>query len=147
MEYFKVSGVGSRKTILGNFIFNEEKGWQKRNPEPHPTVKVVATTDEEDYNFFDLPVPKIKPTVVEGVTDLGAQSDLMGLRIFRSLGLKEKDLIPVKYKLRAVNGKGIDLLGAIFLNLTGRDKKSGKRVDTRAMVYVTESTDTFYLSR
>ena len=49
--------------------------------------------------------------------------------------------------MHAINGENIDFLGALFLRLSGTKPSTGRKATTAAMVYVTESTDLFYLSR
>ena len=135
------------KMKFPHYIFNGVSGWSKRRPEPQPTVKLVVSTDKIDYDFFLIPYVPMKPTLVNAITDTGAQSNLMGLKIFKHLGLPLDALVPVSSRMRAVNNEGINILGAIFLHLQGNNKVTKEIVNTKGMVYVTDSTDHFYLSR
>ena len=63
------------------------------------------------------------------------------------MGLRKNCLVPVKMSLKAVNGEGINILGATFLRVSGVDKDTNKKVETAVMAYVTDSTDNFYLSK
>ena len=58
----------------------------------------------------------------------------MGLKYMYKLGLKKSCLIPVKGKMSAINGEGINILGAVFLRLEGTDESTGQAVQTAVMV-------------
>ena len=81
------------------------------------------------------------------IADSGCQSSLLGLKTFYKFGLKKSSLVPVKGKMSAINGEGIDVQGAIFLRLTGTDANTGQTVQTAVMAHVTNSTERFYISR
>ena len=70
----------------------------------------------------------------------------MGDSIFRNCGFTDDDLIPVKRQMLAANNEGINILGAVFIRLSGKDKL-GVEIEAAEMVYVTDSTKLFYLSR
>ena len=63
------------------------------------------------------------------------------------LGLKKSCLVPVKGKMSAIMGKGINILGAVFLRLKGIDTSTGQSVQAAVMAHATESTDRFYISK
>ena len=46
----------------------------------------------------------------------------------------------------AANNEGINILGPVFARLSGNDE-SGNRLETAEMIYVSDTTDLFYLSR
>ena len=72
----------------------------------------------------------------------------MGEKVLDTLGLITSDLVQAKQRMHAINGYNIDFLGALFLRISGTNPSTGQRATTAAyMVYVTESTDLFYLSR
>ena len=48
--------------------------------------------------------------------------------------------------MNSIIGKGIKILGAVFLRVTVTDE-SGRLVEAAIMAYVTESTTRFYLSK
>ena len=48
--------------------------------------------------------------------------------------------------MRSANNDSINLLGAILLNLSGSDSQ-GRTFSTNQMTYITNSTDTFFMSR
>lgn len=56
------------------------------------------------------------------------------------------DLSKVKRKMYAANNVGINILGAIFVRLTGYDN-NGTKHDSAEMLYESDSTNKFYLSR
>ena len=131
---------------MPHHIFDGTKGWMQTPVEPHPTITLTAFTDESDYNHLRLPCPIMKPTKATIVADSGCQSSLMGLKYMYKLGLKKSCLIPVKGKMSAINGEGINILGAVFLRLEGTDESTGQAVQTAVMVHVSESTEKFYIS-
>ena len=47
----------------------------------------------------------------------------------------------------AANNEGIDIIGGILLRLSGHNVHNNSKVEAAEMVYVTNSTELFYLSR
>ncbi|KAK3885060.1 hypothetical protein Pcinc_010714 [Petrolisthes cinctipes] len=70
----------------------------------------------------------------------------MGLQIMKNLGLRQQQLTQVTKRILAANNEEINVLGAVFLKLSGCNQK-GKQLETATVVYVTDSTSRFYLSR
>ena len=103
--------------------------------------------DESDYDHLRLPCPKMRPTKCAVVPDSGCQSVLLGLKTFNKFGLKKSNLVPVKGRMNAINGEGINIIGAVFLRLEGTDATTGQPVQTAVMAHVSESTERFYISR
>ena len=83
---------------------------------------------------------------VTALADTGCQSCLAGSNLLHKLGITSTDLIPVRTKMRSANNEGIKLLGAILLMLSGSDE-NGQIYSTNQMTYITDCTDTFFLSR
>ena len=132
--------------VLDHHIFSTKEGWKKSESMPHPTLKLVLTADESNYNQIGVSCPKVPPTLVNVVTDTGAQSALWSLQSFYKCGFKDTDLLPVKRTMRAANMEEIEIAGAIFVRLHGKDA-CGKKHTAHVMVYVSPSTEKFYLSR
>ena len=80
------------------------------------------------------------------IADSGTQACLMGLQPLKKLGLRRQHLTRVNKRTLVANNEEINVLGALFLKLSGL-KVKGQQLMTSAMVYVTDSTDRFYLSR
>jgi hypothetical protein len=141
-------GRRSHKAVrVPNMLFSNANGWEKTNSEEHPTITVTVSTDRNDYDHLSLPMPQISPKMIRAVTDSSCQSSLMGLEMYYSLGLKKSDLVKCETGLSAVNGERINILGAIFLHLSGKDMDMGKVATTVVQVYVMLATKRFYLSR
>ena len=60
--------------------------------------------------------------------------------------MSRKDLIPVTMKMHAANENQITILGAAILRFSGKTKED-KTIETRQIVYVTDSTSKIFLSR
>ena len=85
-------------------------------------------------------------TAISALADTGCQSCLAGTNLLHKLNLTTSNLIPVKTKMRSANNEGINLLGAILLNLSGSDAQ-GRTFSSNQMTYITNCSDTFFLSR
>ena len=70
----------------------------------------------------------------------------MGLTQLHALGLTRKDLLLPVLNLKAANSSGINIIGVVFIMITGFDNQ-GKRCRTHQMVYVSEDVDQLLLSR
>ena len=132
---------------IPNFVFDGRDGWKMARPEAHPTIRLTITTAESDYAHLKLRHPVMRTVERDVVTDTGAQCNLLGLKMFQSLGLRRRDVVSVVNSMRAVNGEGINILGAVFLRLSAKDHNLGRLVETGIMAYVTDSTEKFFLSR
>ena len=119
--------------------------WKRSRSMPQPLVRLCLSTESEDYLQFDLDPPQISESFVNCVADTGAQSCLMGTKVFYKCGFKKRDLIPVKCKMAAANREPLNILGAIFVRLYSAE--GDQENNTGAMVYISPDTDKFYLSR
>ena len=110
---------------LPHMIFNGTNGWKKVKPEDHPKVRIELRMEKTDYNHLILEWPRAGQFKTEGVTDAGAQCNLLGLKKFHQMGLTKKCFVPVKMKLKAVYGEGVNILGAVFLSETSQKVETG----------------------
>ena len=133
-------------SIKDHYIFDGTRGWRAGTASPHPTFKVRAEVDTDAYAALGLDGPPRRSADVDAVADSGAQTCLMGLSVLRRLGLGKQHLTRVTKRILAANSEEIDVLGAVFLQLSGRSA-SQRHITTSAMVYVSDSTDRFYVSR
>ena len=98
----------------------------------------------DDYIKLRLPQrPRRAVINIDGVTDTGCQSCLVGAHILQKLGISKADLIPVTQRMQAANNSGILILGAILLEF----KLSGTEPCSKQMVYVTPNISRLFLSR
>ena len=131
--------------ILDHHIFDTGScTWKRSNSMPQPLVRLCLGTEPRDYEQFDLDPPQISESFVNGVADTGAQSCLMGTKMFYQCGFQKKDLIPVKCKMAAANREPLNIPGAILVRLCPAE--GNINVHTGAMVYISPDTDKFYLS-
>ena len=138
--------VSTKGVPLDHYIFDGTYGWMMKESRQQPTVTLEIFTRQADYDHLNLTSPKIRRGTVLAITDTGAQSSLMGLKVFLSCGFPKSCLLPVKKRMFAANNEGINILGAVFIRLSGKTRQ-GRNVETAEMVYVTDSTDVFYLGR
>ena len=83
----------------------------------------------------------ISPCYTTTVTDTGAQSCLCSSKDFYRCGLKNSDLLPEDVTMVAENKEEIQISGAIFIPLSGKDNLN----TTPIMVYVSPNTNTILL--
>ena len=132
---------------IDHHVFDGSYGWKQADATPHSTVKLSVRTNPDAFKQLNIPARNFgKEIITECVADSGAQTELLSLKIFHRMGLKKSDLIPVKKKMKAANNEEIKLLGATFLRI-GSPDMNGTWQETKAMCYVTDSTDRFYLSK
>ena len=80
------------------------------------------------------------------MADTGCQACCMGPTQLYKLGMTEKDLLEPVLNLSAANKTGITISGAVYLEISGKDK-SGKLWKTSQLCYVAQGVDQFLLSR
>ena len=137
--------IQRKGTTIENFIFDGTIGWRAGESKEQPTLSLKAAIDEAAYCTIQKPAPISKGAAVQCVTDTGAQSCLMGLKILWCMGFRKADLVQVRRRMAAANGEEITIIGAIFLRMTMEDE-DGKPHSASVMAYVSPSTDKFYLS-
>ena len=110
-------------------------------------VKLLISLAHLAYPRLDYKSPNPTPTVqIFAMADTGCQSCLMGAKLLKKLGLKQENLIPVTMRMHAASNNQVTILGAIILNITGQSQ-AGAQDTTKQIVYVTNESDKFYLSR
>ncbi|KAK3715193.1 hypothetical protein RRG08_040042 [Elysia crispata] len=80
------------------------------------------------------------------MSDTGCQSCLAGIIVLYRLGLTPSDLIPVTMRMHSADNKDINILGATMLHITAKNA-NGRIFETRQMVYITDCSEKFFLSR
>lgn len=121
--------------------------WIRQPSQSQPYIKLTVQAHEDDYKALGVTLhSRPKPATMHIMADTGCQSCLAGVKIIYKLGLKHSDLIPVTMKMEAANKKGINILGAAVLRLSGRDTKNN-HIETRQLTYITDSSDKFYISK
>ena len=121
--------------------------WTRQSSKPQPFINITASISPSDYSALGFPTTVTpKSTTLSVMADTGCQSCLAGIKAINRLGVTSKDLIPVTMRMHAANNAGINILGAVILRLSG-ESPSGQRLETRQLVYVTDSSDRVFLSR
>ena len=142
------TGKQGRSIILDHHVHDQlTNTWIKRNSTPQPFINLMATVSPMDYSALGFSL-KCTPLTANlpSMADTGCQSCLAGVKIIHRLGLKISDLMPVTMKMHAANDKGIKILGATVLRLSGKDTH-GRTVETKQMTYVTDNSDRLFISK
>ena len=95
--------------LLDHRIFAGTTGWRTAESKKQPYLKLRLTTNRADYDHLNLPCPKMAPSTVSTITDSGAQSSLMGLKVFLARGFSQASVLPVKRKMYVSNNEGINI--------------------------------------
>ena len=122
-----------RSLILSHNIFKDGQ-WTQTNVSSHPTVTVTVRH-----------IMKNKQVTVNCIADSGAQSNLWGFDEFKRSGFSARDLEPVRLTISAANNHPLKIIGAFRAELKGTSP-DGRLVSCRALIYVSESVEQFYLS-
>ena len=141
-------GRGQRAvlSITDHHVFDGSFGWIASEADRHPTLRLTVAVDGDAYSRLDLPKPPRSSAVISAVADSGAQTCLRGMSVLSRLGLRKEHFTPVSKRILAANDEEVNVLGAIFVKMSGLGTQ-GQRIQTSAMVYVTESTNRFYVSK
>ena len=138
-----------KKTILlDHHIYNNlTDTWMKQESKSQPHMNLMVKICEKDYaDLGHEPTCAPNSAIISCMADTGCQSCLAGIKVIHRLGLSENDLIPVTMKMHAANNKGIIILGAVIMRLSGTDPHGNTHV-TRQIVYVTDSSEKMFISR
>ena len=140
----------SRRTVmLEHHLYDHlQDCWTRKSSLPQPYVDLHITAAREDYEALGFLPPStgVRGSTLPVMADTGCQSSLAGVQAVRRLGIRTQDLIPVRMRMHAANERPLHILGATVLRFHGRDP-GGRELQTRQLVYVTNSTSKIYLSR
>lgn len=123
--------------------------WERRASDAQPVVNVcieAVPSDTHALGFTTSFVSPTSPASCPALADTGCQSCLADVSLLRKLGLQDGHLIPVSMQMTAANKQGIKILGALVLRISGTTK-SGGTLQTRQIVYFTDSSDRLFLSK
>ena len=147
-DFMPVGGIQLAKIdnciTIGHAEYDELNGWISQPSKNHPLVTVTLEVSPEDYAHFNIPFPDNKSTNCinrVAVADTGAMTMVGGKDLLPGLGLKTSDLIPVRTELTAAGNTKLNILGAIFI------KVGGKNRTTRQLCYIQNTDSKIYLSR
>ena len=122
--------------------------WVTQNPPRHPTINLnvtVSVCGYQENNYRPPPATRRRDTDMCCLADTGCQACCMGLTQLHALGLTRNDLLPPVLNLRAANTSGINIIGVVYIMITGYDRH-GKRWRTHQVVYVSEDVEQLLLS-
>ena len=110
-------------------------------------MSLTIRASHRDYRAlgFTLGTPS-KSVNQPAMSDTGCQSCLAGIIVLYRLGLTPSDLIPVTMRMHSADNKDINILGATMLHITAKNA-NGRIFETRQMVYITDCSEKFFLSR
>ena len=142
-------GGSSEGVCIEHHVYNSLSDcWEKRPSDPQPTVRVFVRHYPSDTRALGVESALRRPTpspTIYAVTDTGCQSCLAGTNLLHHLGLTKHHLTPVKLQMTAANDAPISICGALALRLS--DTRGSGGMETRQLVYFTDSTEKFFLSR
>ena len=135
---------------LDHHIYNEFCDvWEKRASDSQPLIDVFIQAIPSDTQALGFSTSLISPTSLvpyPAMADTGCQSCLADVSLLSKLGLQQRHLIPVTMRMTAANSQGIRILGALALRISGTCP-SGETLQTRQIVYFTDSSDRLFLSK
>ena len=125
-------------------------GWREAPPLNSPTVQVRLRLHLKTYSAMRLPPPSTSKgrsggaTKASGVTDTGAQMNILPVKEIEKLGIDQHSLLPVRTVVSgATKGSRLNILGAVFLSVKGMLTDSR---ETLQLFYVADNVISIYLS-
>ena len=118
MKELNVNHYSMKPITLTHHVFHDNLGWRKQ-----------ASSDSDSKSGQDWLLPVWNTTMNsptwranDCTCDIRHKSYLISLKAIYRLGFNRSDLIPVKHRMSAINRDTINIIGAIFLQLSGIDK-------------------------
>ena len=139
---------GGFKKVIGHHEHDPDRGWVSRRAEAHPVLTVSISVSTEAYSSLRLPPPRIlhRHTSTPALMDTGAQLTVAGLPLIHALGVSEEELHPLSNSVRAANSQAMELIGGLFITVSGRDGAGNTRV-SQQLCYITRNTTTLFISK
>ena len=129
-----------------NYLYDTTRGWHKGDSKAQPAITLNAGLDHQAYHTLNKSAPLSHTANIECISDSGAMSCLAPPSILPLMGLTQKNLLPVKRRMKTAAEGEISITGAVFLKLSGRDD-NGAIHCAHVMVYISPNAAAFYLSR
>ena len=137
----KVMRIRQETAPIPHVVMHKGK-WQRARGEPHPYQEVEVSVHTPIYESSGVEPPASSGTIkVLAMLDTGAQMCLLGPDVLSRLGVTTDGLVRTSTKMHAANGKEINILGSIFLNIKLNDNTNAH------MCYVTDQIRGLYLSQ
>ena len=136
------------KVKIPHMLYDQLR-WIISRPQPPPDTRVSVRVDTQSYRDQNIRPPSaFKHRVADFVAlaDTGCQAVCIGPTHLSKLGLSKCDLMEVVMSLSAANGSGLNIVGALFINVSG-ESSSGKVFQTKQLCYVADGVDKMLLSR
>ena len=127
----------------------EQLKWIQKSPRAHPTCRLSVDVSSDGYRANNLKPPSAyKRCTAELVVmaDTGCQVCVMGKEQLQAVGLSRTDLLMPALNLRAANTTGIDIIGCVYISISGVDR-SGQNWVTNQLCYIAEQITQLILSR
>ena len=135
---------------LDHHVYNDsENSWEQRVSDPQPFIDITVQAFPSDVKDIGLEPTFYSPSMlapVPAMADTGCQSCLAGESLLRKLGLQKQHLINTSMKMSAANSESIDIIGALPVRISGTSP-AGKQLSTNQLVYITPTTERFFLSK
>jgi len=129
--------------LLGHNVYGQRSNrWVGCSSKPQPFVRLSVSIEKEDYQHFELQLSfSADYFLIDAMADTGYQSCLVGLELIENTGMSRRHLIPVTMRMLSADNHNISILGAVIFRL----RESGCERMTQQIIYVTDSTDKFFL--
>jgi hypothetical protein len=135
----RVAGV---KAKVGHHV-HVDGAWVRSGVDPHPMLNGLrVSVDHSGYVAVGQQDPgSIKTVVTRGLVDTGAQMTVLGLQLLDSLGVSLEELFPAQLNILTADESGLDIIGAVFINIETSDGRI-----TKEMGYVARAAQHFFVS-
>jgi hypothetical protein len=143
-----ISSITPKQKTIAHHEFDPKKGWISKRAESHPILPVSVSVCGDAYTDLCLPPPRTmhRHSKMPALMDTGAQLTVAGPFLLHALGVSEQELTPLSNSVRAANGQSLDLLGGIFITVSGQDSAGDTRV-TKQQCYIARNASTLFLSK
>ena len=128
MAYVNKAVMESKHVKVPHMLY-EQLQWVNKCPPRHPTCTLSVTVSVKGYqknNYIPPPGTRRRNTDMTALSDSGCQACCMGLTQLHALGLTRRDLLQPLLSLKAANTSGINIVGVVFLMITGWDRYGNK---------------------
>ena len=135
------------KVKVPHMLFDQLK-WVTSHPPAAPFIRLKVEVDTKAYRFNSIKPPsayKHRTAVMDALADSGCQACCMGLEQLPRLGLSTNDLLECDMKLSGANNSTIEVVGAVFIVISGKDK-SGNSWQTNQLCYVARGVKKLIMS-
>ena len=129
-------------------VCDESGTWKSSSLEPHGSCELTVTVLGDVVRSFGGFIAGGEFSAIDrGIIDSGAQMCVGGPQTMRNLGITKDQLVKPATRICTATNESMQLLGATFVKIQGKNKWTGEVRETKQMLYIGAKCRGLFISK